>query len=223
MRRLIVPLLLGVIGCAVLIGLGVWQLQRLAWKTAILDDIDARIVAAPVAVPDLPDPATDGYLPVTITGALGGAEVRVLTSQSELGGPGYRIISVLTSGDRQVLVDLGFVPQAARDRSRMAESITITGNLHWPDEVDGWTPEPDRENAVWYARDIATIAPLLGAEPVLIVARTLSPNDLGVTPLPIDSAAIPNDHQIYAITWLLLAAVWAVMSGYLVWRTARKT
>lgn len=221
--RLIVPVLIGLVGCAVLIALGVWQVQRMSWKQLVLARIDTAITATPVAVPAMPDKENHGFLPVTIAGALGGAEFRVLTSQPDLGGPGYRIVSLLTSGDRQVLVDLGFVPAADRDLSRMAESVTITGNLHWPDEVDGWTPAPDAENSVWYARDIPAMAALMSAEPFLIVARDIAPNDLGVTPLPIDTAVIPNNHLNYAITWFLLAAVWAAMSGYLVWRTARRT
>lgn len=223
MARLIVPLLLGLIGCAILIGLGTWQVQRLVWKQAILERIEATITAAPVALPAAPDPASDGYLPVTVSGALGGEEALVLISDADLGGAGYRVLSVLTAGDRRVLVDLGFVPHAARDASRMAPGLTVTGNLHWPDEVDGWTPPPDAATGLWFARDIPAIAVALRAEPFLVVARDLSPPDLDVTPLPIDTAAIPNDHLAYAITWFLLAAVWAVMSGYLVWRTARRT
>lgn len=221
--RLIFPILLGVLGCAVLIALGTWQVQRMAWKEAILAEIDARITAAPVPLPDAPDPQADGWRPVTVTGALTGPEARVLTTQPDLGGPGYRVIGVLESGARRVLVDLGYVPQEARDTPRAAPVVEITGNLHWPDEVDGWTPPPDTAADVWYARDVPAIAQALGAEPFLIVARDLSPNDLGVTPLPVDTGTIPNDHREYAITWFLLAAVWAAMSGYLVWRTARRT
>ena len=33
---------------------------------------------------------------------------------------------------------------------------------------------------------------------------------------------IPNDHLEYAITWFGLAAVWAVMTGYLLWRIKRR-
>jgi surfeit locus 1 family protein len=57
----------------------------------------------------------------------------------------------------------------------------------------------------------------LGTEPVLIVARSKS--DAGVTPLPVDSSAIPNDHLQYAITWFSLAFVWATMTTYFLWRT----
>lgn len=226
LRRIAVPVLIGVVGCAILIALGTWQLRRLEWKEAILAEIDARIAAAPVDLPVAVDPAADRYLPVTVSGVLGGQEVHVLTSVKDV-GPGYRVISALTSGDRRVMVDLGFVPEADKDLSRMAEAVTVTGNLHWPDETDGWTPEPDAGRGIWFARDVAAMAEALGTEPVLVVARdvsgAVSGADLGVTVLPIDSAGIPNDHLNYAITWFSLAVVWAVMAGALVWRAARRT
>ena len=43
MRRLIFPLLLGLVGCAFLIRLGLWQLDRMGEKRAYLDQIEARI------------------------------------------------------------------------------------------------------------------------------------------------------------------------------------
>ena len=54
MRRMIFPVVLGLGGAAILIMLGTWQVQRLSWKEAILTNIDARLTAAPVAVPEAP-------------------------------------------------------------------------------------------------------------------------------------------------------------------------
>lgn len=221
MRRVIFPAVLGLGGCAILIALGVWQMQRLAWKTAILTRIEATIAAAPVPLPESPDPQRDEYLPVTVTGALGGVEARVLTSVRDR-GPGVRVLSVLTSGDRQILVDLGFVPQDATNAPRMAERVTVTGNLLWPDEVDGWTPPHDPAADLWFARDLPAIAAALGTEPVLVVARDLSGATLAVSPLPVTTEGIPNNHREYAITWFSLAVVWAAMSGFLMWRVARR-
>ena len=45
MRRFILPILFGVVGCAVLVSLGLWQVERLAWKQALLNEIDARTLA----------------------------------------------------------------------------------------------------------------------------------------------------------------------------------
>ncbi len=220
LKRIAFPVLLGIAGCAVLIALGTWQLRRLEWKDAILAEIGAKIVAEPVALPGAPYPARDGYLPVKVSGALGGEELHVLTSRKEE-GPGYRVISVLTAGERRVMVDLGFVPEAAKDAGRMAEAVTVTGNLHWPDETDGWTPAPDGARGIWFARDVPAMAAALGTEEVLVVAREVTGADLGVTPWPIDTAGIPNDHLQYAITWFSLAAVWAAMAGLLAWRAVR--
>ena len=144
LRRVWFPVLMGVVGVAVLLALGAWQLRRLEWKNAIVAEIDARIGAEPVAIPASPDPARDRYLPVTVTGALGGEEARVLVSLPGE-GPGFRVVSVLTSGELRVLVDLGFVPEAAAGASRSAGRVTVTGNLHWPEETDSFTPAPDLE------------------------------------------------------------------------------
>ena len=219
-RGVIFPLLLGVVGFAILIALGSWQIQRLRWKEARLAEIDAMIGADPVPLPATFDRDTDRYLPVTVTGALGGEELHVLTSIKDV-GPGYRAISVLTTGDRRIMVDLGFVPATAKTDSRIAPRLTVTGNLHWPDEVDRWTPAPDLAAAIWFARDVPAMAAALNAEAVLVVAATLSGADFAVTPLPIDSGSIPNDHLTYAITWFSLALIWAVMSGVLIVRVAR--
>lgn len=220
MRRLWFPLLLGVVGVAVLIGLGLWQLDRMEQKHALLSRIEARIGVEPVDLPASPDPVTDQYLPVRATGSLGGEELDVLTSMQGA-GPGYRVISALTTGNRRVLVDLGFVPEAAKDAPRMVEGVTVIGNLMWPQEADSWTPAPDASRGIWFARDVDAMAEALGTEPVMIVARDLGGAEIGTTLIPVDTAGVPNDHYGYALTWFGLAFVWSVMSLLLVLRTRR--
>lgn len=220
MRRLWFPILMGVLGVAVLAGLGLWQVGRLEQKEALLARIESRIAAEPVGLPASPDPAADQYLSVTVTGALGGEELHVLTSLKGE-GPGYRVVSAVTAGDRRVLVDLGFVPEEAKDAARMAERVTVRGNLLWPQESDAWTPAPDAERGIWFARDTGRMAEALGTEPVLVVAREIEGARLGTVPVPVDTAGVPNDHRGYAITWFGLAAVWAVMSLVLVRRVGR--
>lgn len=218
LRRLIFPLLLGLAGCGTLIGLGVWQVNRLAEKEAELAEITARIAAPPAPLP----PAGQGtrYQPVTATGALSGNRLRVLVSRKQI-GPGYRIISVLDTDDgRRVLVDLGFVAEGA-PVPEVTGHATVTGNLHTPDEVDGFTPTADLARNLWFARDVPQMAIVLGTEETLIVAR--DPVVPGIDPMPVDTAGIPNDHLQYAITWFLLAIVWAGMSGLLIWRMRRPT
>ncbi len=223
MRRMILPLLFGILGTAVLITLGVWQLQRLEWKQAILAEIDARMAAAPVGLPADPDPARDRFLPVTATGTITDEEIDVLVSVKGT-GPGYRIISAFeTDDDRRILLDRGFVRDDRKDAPRPpVPGVTVTGNLHWPDEVDGYTPATDTARNIWFARDVPAMADALGTEPLMIILRTTSEPAPAVAPLPLDSAGIPNDHLGYAIQWFGLAAVWAGMTGWLLWRIRRR-
>ena len=219
-RRVIWPLLFGLGGVAILVSLGVWQVQRLAWKEAVLAEIEAEIAAAPVALPDVPTAELHGYLPVVAEGRLGEDHLRVLVSQKGQGA-GYRVISPFETGGRRIMVDRGVMPTEAVPPVH-EETVTVTGNLHWPDEVDGFTPENDLARNIWYARDVAAMAAHLGTDPVLIVARALSVPDTPITALPVDTSGIPNDHLNYAITWFSLAALWMGMTLYLLWRIRRK-
>jgi surfeit locus 1 family protein len=217
-RKLWFPILLGLVGVAILCALGLWQVGRLGQKQAQIAAIEAQIGSAPVDLPAAPEQGADQYRPVRVTGALPGDEAPVLTSL-EAEGPGYRVVSAMTTEDgRRILVDLGFVPEAAKPMARSTERVTVTGNLLWPQETDSWTPAPDDRQNIWFARDLPAMAGRLGTEPVLVVARSLEGADLGTVPLPVDTAGIPNDHLNYAITWFGLALVWAVMSVALVAR-----
>lgn len=223
MRRYLIPLIFGIGGFAVLFWLGLWQLQRLTWKEGVLADIDARITAAPVAVPPSPDPEADRYLPVTATGDLVGTSLRVLVSTKERGA-GYRLVTPLVLEDgRRVMVDEGFVGLEENAAPGAAAGITVTGNLHWPDEVDSWTPEPDMSEGLFYARDVPAMASALGTDPVLIVARTVTGTDARATPLPVTSEGIPNNHLGYAVQWFGLAIVWLGMTLFLLWRIRQRT
>jgi surfeit locus 1 family protein len=215
------PIVFGIGGVAVLVSLGIWQVQRLAWKEGVLAGIEARIGGEPVPIPDEPDPEAHGYLPVEATGRMGADYLRVLVSRRGQGA-GYRVISPLDTGARRVLVDRGFMPTEAEPPGHDGP-VTVTGNLHWPEEVDAFTPENDLARNIWYSRDVDAMAGHLGTEPVLVIARDLSVPDAPVTPLPVDTSEIPNDHLNYAITWFSLAALWLGMTLYLLWRIRRRT
>ena len=79
-KRMIIPLIFGLAGCAILISLGVWQVQRLAWKEGILAEIAQEIAADPVPLPASLQPDEDRYLPVSLKGSYPGDEIHVLFS-----------------------------------------------------------------------------------------------------------------------------------------------
>src|SRR5690554_5403744 len=152
-RRLIWPLLFGILGFAVLVGLGLWQVQRLEWKQGVLAGMEARLSGTAMPLPAEPDPEADLYQLVEVQGRFLNEAVFVMDSQ-KLVGPGYRLISGFeTEEGRRIMVDRGFIRVEARDVQRREVAATILGNLHWPQETDGFTPDPDREERLWFARD----------------------------------------------------------------------
>ena len=183
----------------------------------MLAEIDGRIGAAPIPVPDEVDEARDKYLPVTFQGILTGQELRVLASIKQVGAV-YRVVSVLDTGAGRVLVDRGHIPVQGGGDTAVTGQVEGIGNLHWPDEVDSFTPEPDLAAGLWFARDLPAMAAHLDSRPNLIIARQMTQTDPPVTPLPLSAEGIPNNHLQYAITWFLLCLVWLGMTAFLLWR-----
>ncbi|MDG1470139.1 MAG: SURF1 family protein [Ascidiaceihabitans sp.] len=213
MKRLIFFLGIGLGGAGILISLGVWQIQRLTWKQAILDQIQEQIVQAPVALPVGANSGDHSYLSVTATGTVGTEFIRVLVSKKDVGA-GYRVISKLQLANQSILLDRGFIPASATISNAPDGPVTIIGNLQWPQETDSYTPDPDIAKNIWFARDVDVMAKTLETAPIMLIAREKSFDDARITPFPVDTVGIPNDHLQYAITWFSLAAIWLLMSLY---------
>ncbi|MBY5931880.1 SURF1 family protein [Tateyamaria omphalii] len=221
MRRFLFLMTFGLMGAGILISLCVWQVQRLAWKQDLLARIDAQIAAAPTPVAEAVEPQFQRYAPVEAAGTFGADHIRMLASRKTTGAV-HRIIRPFeTETYGRVLVDTGWLPDEVPVPGAPEQRLTIVGNLDAPNEADGFTPEPDLANNLWFARDVPAMADVLGTQPILIVLRDAPEIDLGVTPWPVDTAGIPNDHLQYAITWFSLAAIWVLMTAYFVLRTNR--
>ncbi|MEM1314073.1 MAG: SURF1 family protein, partial [Pseudomonadota bacterium] len=220
MKRLWVQVLaFGLVGVAILLSLGNWQLARLAWKEGLISELEARLSAEPAPLPAAPREDPDEYLHVTVEGDVEAEELHVLTSLRGA-GPGFRVISAMALSDgRRILLDRGFAREAAKEAPRPAGAAQVTGVLLWPDETDGFTPEPDAARAIWFARDVDTMAAALGTEPLMVVADAPVGEGLLANPVTVN---LPNDHLQYAVTWFSLAAIWAGMSIFLLARVLRR-
>ncbi len=218
-KRMIAPIIFGIVGIAILVSLGNWQVRRLVWKEAILAAIEVKISGPALPVPEAPNRSRDMYLHVVATGEMGAGEVHVLSS-SPATGPGYRIIAPFTlENGRRILVDRGNVPEAVKNAERPLENGRLEGNLLWMQDPP--TFPPDLGKNIWFNRDTEALAEALNTEPVLLV---MSHTTLSTGPLPAAVGVnIPNSHLGYAITWYGFALVWLGMTLYLLYRIKRKT
>ncbi|SFA38455.1 surfeit locus 1 family protein [Paracoccus halophilus] len=221
MKRYLFPLFVGILGCAILISLGMWQLRRMEWKQDMISGIEQRIGGAPVGLPAAVDPSMK-YLPVYVSGRTTGQEIDVLSGTKERGG-GYQVVSSFVTDDgRRILVDRGFIDQDHKRAPRPAVRLEIAGNLHWPEEKGSATPDPNLDANIWFARDVPAMAAQLGTEPILIVAAETRGDAQGIEPIPVAVEGIPNNHLSYAVQWFMIAAVWAGMTVALIWRIRQR-
>lgn len=226
------PTLLTLAALAVLLGLGIWQLERQAWKAALIDRIEQRVDAPAVALPStIDDPEAWDYRPVRTTGRFLHEETLHLLGRVHRGRPGAHLITPLrrTGEAAPLLVNRGWIPLEALDAleasegaradiERPAGTVTINGLLRQP-PAPGWIqPGNDPAANEWLRVDIPAMADAAGLAdplPLILTARPAEarPGDarpaeaLDRLPVPVAvQADIPNNHLQYALTWFALAA-----------------
>lgn len=207
--RLVFALIFGLGGAGILIWLCIWQIGRLGEKEAQIADLNARL-AAPAAALDLGAPVPARYSAVTAQGRFAEARADILTA-SRFTGAAFRIVQRFEMEGGAVLVDRGVIREADKAAALDPGPMVISGHIDAPDETAWDTPAPDLERNIWFARDVAAMAEVLGTQPILIVASaptgSPSPAPRAVT------ARLPNNHFQYAVTWGLMAVVWLAMTG----------
>ncbi len=201
---------------ALLCGLGVWQLERLQWKLALIAEVNGHMAAPPVSldrVLTMP-PGDAQYRHVTLSGRFDHAHEAYVFTAAE-GEPVYHVLTPLRADDGRVLmVDRGAVPKdrlspATRAQGNPEGETRVTGVWRTPDAPGFFTPAPDRTHRIWYARDLADIAAADGvtlAAPVVVEADA-TPNPGGWPKGGQTVVSFRNAHLSYAVTWFGLALV----------------
>ncbi len=200
---------------ALLVWLGVWQIERLHWKLGLIAEVNRNLAAAPMplgrAVMIGPEGAQ--YHRVTLDGRFDNAKEAYVFTTDEDGDPVYHVVAPFRTARGTFLIDRGLVPPGLRDpASRRAGEIAgdtrVTGVWRIPDKPGFFTPPPDAAHHVWYSRDLDGIARADGlrlAEPVIIEADA-TPNPGGWPRGGQTQVTFRNEHLQYAVTWFALAA-----------------
>ncbi|MBM3486695.1 MAG: SURF1 family protein [Alphaproteobacteria bacterium] len=213
-RPRLVPTLIAVPAVLVLAGLGTWQLDRLAWKTALNEERAARLALPPVRLDAPPSAAVpESFRRVTLAGRFDHAREFHLGPRKHKSQPGIHVVTPLvTAAGWTVLIDRGFVPDALRDPARrgvgqIAGPTEVTGLVRLPTAPGRFTPanEPDRNQ--WFFIDLAAMAGRAGAGTVATFYVEAGPEPVpgGVPIGGLTPAQLPSNHLSYALTWYTLA------------------
>ena len=204
---------------AILVALGIWQIERMQWKQGLLAQIDQAEHAPPVPL-GAANPRL--FARVQAQGvlrsdhlALYGAEVRGM----HMGAQAVQLLD--RPGSRPVLVVLGWVPTDAGLPHPQSGPVSVTGYVRLP-EPSGWlSAADDPEQLRFYALNPFVIGPALGASNVtpyslVVLGQAAGPD----RPQPADALPRPvNNHLQYAFTWFGLAA--ALLGVFAVWVRGR--
>jgi surfeit locus 1 family protein len=206
----------------VLVGLGIWQLERLHWKNGLIAAREAA-VAAPAT--DIPHSAAEAsgmeFRHVRASGEFLNDREFFLGASDEAGTTGFHVVTPLRLADGSLLlVDRGWIPGNLKDRSKRAAGepsgiVTVEGLLRLGIEArPNWFVPANRcDINYWFWIDFAGMARCGNLHNVLpfTVDAGPAPNPDGYPRGGVTRVALPNDHLQYAITWFALAIGLAVI------------
>lgn len=218
------PTLVTLILLSILIGLGVWQLERATWKQGLVSAHEARISQPPVAVSSLLSSGDElQYRQVIARGHYDLTHQLLLDNRIHRGRAGYHVLTPLRldDGSGTVLVNRGWVPLGA-SRAHLpvldgpAGSVTLTAMVNLPPARAFRLDTVEEAHSGWpqVIQQIET-GPLeqrLGHEllPLILLLDAADPNGYVRDWRPVYGVT-PEKHTAYAMQWFTLAAVLALI------------
>jgi cytochrome oxidase assembly protein ShyY1 len=222
---------------ALLVGLGIWQLQRRVEKHALIAQLTERLAAAPGALPQQSQwnaltPGADEFRRVRFTASYESRPDAMVYSsgsavRTDISGPGtWAFLPARLPGGETVVINAGFVQNTMQDRAQedravgrlmTGQPVTLTGYIRFPESAGGLTPQENLAKRLWFTRDHVVMAKALGwgeVAPFYIDLEAPVPESGIPKPGPLE-VHLKDDHLQYAVTWFGLAG--AVMIAFGVW------
>ncbi len=210
------------------VALGIWQVQRRAWKLDLIERVEAGTRAAPIPAPGPPQwPGLDvrgsEYRRVAATGRFL-HDRETLVQAVTVRGAGFWVLTPLRTAQGTIMVNRGFVPSDRRDPASRAAgqlggSVTVIGLIRATEPKGGFLRTNDPAGRRWYSRDVAAIAAAQGVGPAapFFIDADATPNPGGWPVGGLTVLRFNNNHLVYAFTWFALAGI-SLAAFFLLWR-----
>lgn len=223
---------------ALFFGLGTWQVVRLQWKLDLIERVESRVHAAPVAPPpparwEQVTKESDEYRRVRLAGHYLYEFTAPVQAVSELGAGFWLLTPLCTAQGHIVFINRGFIPaaenkpgtyparRAAADPcANGGERVEVTGLLRISEPGGGFLRENDPVNNRWFSRDVQALSAARGLSNVApyFVDAGKNQDPTGAPERAVGGLTVisfVNNHLVYALTWyalalMVLAAWWWV-------------
>ncbi len=232
--------------------LGTWQLLRLQWKLALIERVDQRVHAAPVAAPGVAEwpqvmADTHEYRHVRLSGYyLPAQATRVLASTES--GIGYWVLTPLCSDGGIVMINRGFVPAgeggwkaeasppladgaaACTAQAGGSVKVSVTGLLRLSEASGRVLRQNEPARNFWYTRDLQAIADARGLPSVApYFVDVDAAGEVSARPVPAEAGALQPIGGMTVVSFpnnhLVYAVTWfalALMMAGAAWWVARE-
>lgn len=239
--------LLGTIALAMFAGfvaLGIWQIERRAWKLDLIERVTARAQGVPQPAPS-PDRwsdiarDTDEYRRLQLAGLYAHDQETLVQASTDFGS-GFWVMTPLAQADgTTVLVNRGFVTPNKRDPATRRDTapsgpVQLTGLLRISEPAGGFLRKNDPAAFKWYSRDVAAIGTAHGlarlapyfvdaeadgrsgvSDPGQMRGELAHVADQRIWPIPgLTVLTFHNSHVVYALTWFGLALMMAAAVAF---------
>ncbi|KAK4877120.1 hypothetical protein RN001_009626 [Aquatica leii] len=215
--------------------LGTWQVQRKRWKENLVDQLQTRINANPVPLPEsLEEISQLEYYPVRVRGQfLHDKEVYLgprsllqhgdavtkssLISKGQSASQGYLVVTPFKLEDREetILINRGWVSNKHKNpytrlEGQIQGTVDLIGIVRLHENRLPFMPANKPGVNSWFYRDLKQMCELTGADPIFLDAT----NEFDVKGGPVGSQtriSLRNEHLSYILTWYSLS----VFTGFM--------
>ncbi len=234
-----------------LIFLGTWQVQRLAWKTDLIERLQKRVHQSPIplqtALNQFRANQDVEYRPVSLRGRFLPDTEKHLYALDQKGRPGWHIYTLMeldggdcvdcTNPERFIYVNRGFVPYALKNRDKRVEKnstslVDIVGLIRLTREnkslleVDN---QPQKNEWFWLSlREMSAGNSGLSKQQIARLVPFFADQRAGDQKDPWPRAGTtrvnpPNRHLGYVITWYGLALALLGVYGFFLYSNRRQS
>jgi surfeit locus 1 family protein len=203
-----IPLLFTVFGFIILMAMGTWQVQRLMWKTELINLINTRMAEKPITLAEYKNPEIDEYRFITVSGVYDHAKEMQIIGRPYNGKPGIHIITPMATEKGPILINRGWA-KFEEEYTKPEGRQTVTGIIRKSQKRNFLsrhiTMDNKPESNVWFYADLDEMYPRIKAPNLgfyIEVSDDKQPNSYPYA-LP-KEIKLYNEHMTYAITWYSL-------------------
>ena len=211
------PTIFSILIFAMLISFGTWQVKRLFWKEALIENYLTQSQSNPIIDPaQLEKPSINEFKSISISGYFLHKNEIYITGKTYEGNAGFHVVTPFKmENNKIILVNRGWVSESYKNPNKRKFSLTkglvkLKGIIRHPQKKGYFVPENDGQNGFWFTIKPNQIFQFINITSYPIIEKyyidALRIGEKLTLPIGVDGKPkFRNQHLSYAITWYGLA------------------